>query len=615
MPFITLETFQIYFLILVRIASFMVSSPLFSMKGIPNLLKIGFSLLLSYLLYMVIPVDLAFKADSILAYGILIFKEVLFGLALGYVVNLIFITLEMAGQMVDFQIGFSMATYYSPLTGGRVSLFGNMYYWVGLALFFAVNGHYYLIYSLAQSFELVPLTTLNLQEINLIALVRLFSESFLIAFQIAVPIMIIILLVNLVMGLLARTVPQLNILILSLPLKVLVGILSIIVLLNPLGNMIMKVIESIPVKINDLLQIIPFIFLFAGEEKTEDPTPKKLQDARKKGQVAKSTDLNSGIILLLLVLLITGVGTLAFSNIHNFLKGFLVNGLNRNITSGNINGFLLEQFLFYFKTTLPFFGAIMVIGVLANLLQIGFVKSLHPLKPDFKRLNPIEGFKKIFSKKSLFELTKNMFKLVIVSYIAYTFVRDHIEGIFSTAYMGIYGLFPYFKEIVQSLMLRVGIIMGSLALVDYIYQRYEFKKSLKMTKNEVKEEFKQMEGDPQIKSQRKQKQREMAMGRMMDSLPESTVVITNPTHLAIAIKYEENTVEAPRVLAKGADFIAKKIREKAEEFSIPIIENKPLARVLYKEVEVGEEIPMELYQTVAEILAIVYQMDQKSRFI
>lgn len=593
----------------------MIASPLFSIKGIPSLLKIGFSIILSYLLFMVIGDSVSISSESIIAYGIMILNEVLFGLALGFAVNLVFICIQMAGQMIDFQIGFSMAATYDPLTNNKVSLFGNMYYWVGMALFFAVNGHYYLIYSLAQSFELVPLNTLTFYELNVGSIIDLFSEGFLIAFQIAVPTIIILLLMDATMGLLARTVPQLNILMLGLPLKVLVGLLSTIVLLPALGYMMTNVIEALPYRINELLNIIPFIFFFAADEKTEQPTPKKLDDARKKGQVAKSTDLNSAIILLLLVILISTLGNFIFSNIYLFLQESLGNGLNRNITQGNISHLILEQILSFFKITIPILGGVMVVGVLTNLLQIGFVRSLHPLKPDIKRLNPIEGFKRIFSKKSLFELTKNLLKLIIVGYLAYSYINDNLKSIFSTTQMSIQGYFPFFKEIVLGLMLRIGIVMIILSIIDYIYQRYEFKKNLRMTKHEIKEEMKQMEGDPQIKSLRKQKQRQLAMKRMMAEVPNATVIITNPTHLAIAIKYDEKTIGAPIVLAKGADYVAERIRYIAKEEKIPIIENKPLARILYKEVDIGQEVPMELYQAVAEILAMVYQMESKSKFV
>src|SRR5690554_193445 len=246
----SIEHFLIFFLILIRIASFLVTTPLFSVKGIPNLLKVGFAIILSYLLYISMPFD-SLNEPSMLSYGIMAVKEALFGMALGFTVNLIFVSFQMAGQMIDFQVGFSMASYYDPLSNNRVSLYGNMYYWLGITLFFAVNGHHYLIYTIAQSFELVPLNTLIFTDFNIISMVSIFSGSFLIAFQIAVSIVFIILLVDVVIGLLSRTVPQLNILMLGLPLKVLVGLLSTIILLPAIGDLMISIIESLPYQIED----------------------------------------------------------------------------------------------------------------------------------------------------------------------------------------------------------------------------------------------------------------------------------------------------------------------------------------------------------------------------
>ncbi len=610
-----MEEFLIFFLILVRIASFLVTSPIFSVRGVPNLLKVGFALILSYLLYLSVPLDPMLEHSSLLAYGIVVAKEALFGMALGFTVNLIFLSFQMAGQMIDFQVGFSMASYYDPLSNSRISLYGRMYYWLGITLFFALNGHHYLIYTLAQSFELVPLNTLILQDLSLPSMVNIFSGSFLIAFQIAVSIIFIILLVDVVIGLLSRTVPQLNILMLGLPLKVLVGMLSTIILLPAIGDLMVSIIESLPYQINDFLHIIPFVFLMAAEEKTEQPTPKKLEDARKKGQVAKSVDLNSAIILLLLVLLIGMLGDYIFGHILQYLKMSLGGDYIRPITLGEMPSFFMGHIGFYYRITLPLLGAIMATGVIANFVQVGFLRSFHPLKPDIKRLNPIEGFKRIFSKRALMEFLKNLLKLIVVGYISYRFIIKRLDRIFSVSKIGIGGIFPLFKELVVDLMLQIGWVMLGLAIMDYIYQRYEFRKSLRMTKHEVKEELKQMEGDPQVKSVIRQKQRQLATRRMMAEIPNATVVITNPSHFAVAIKYDEETTGAPKVVAKGVDYLAQKIKEIAKKEDIPIIENKPLARVLYREVEIGEEIPIELYQAVAEILAIVYQMEKRSKFI
>ncbi|MTI65707.1 MAG: flagellar biosynthesis protein FlhB [Firmicutes bacterium] len=358
----------------------------------------------------------------------------------------------------------------------------------------------------------------------------------------------------------------------------------------------------------------PSNFLLADEEKTEDPTPKKLADAKKKGQVAKSQDLSSVIILIIVIILLTAFGDEIFYSIYDLLKYSLHTNYNMLFTKGNLIDLFSHLFIKYVKITSYMFVVIIIGGVLSNLLQSGFIKATEPLKPDIKKLNPIEGFKKIFSKKALFDFAKTFFKMLTVGFIAYDFIKDNMDKIFSVTHIGLRGVFPFFKDFVISLMTKLAVILGILAIIDFIYQKYDFKKNLRMTKHEIKEETKQMEGDPQIKSQRKQKQRDMAMNRMISEVPSSDVVITNPTHLAVAIRYDTDKDDAPKVIAKGADFIAKQIREAANESDIPIIENKPLARTLYKQVEIDEEIPMELYQAVAEILALVYEMERKKKY-
>ena len=610
----SMEQLSVYFLILMRVLSFLAATPLLSLRGIPSLLKIGFSLILAYILYLAVPAQ-TLQEGSLLAYGILAAKEVLFGLALGYVVNLIFICIQMAGQLVDFQIGFSMATYYDPLTSNRVSLFSNLYYWVGIALFFAVNGHHYLIYAMTQSFELVPLGQLSFGQLDLDGIVTLFADMFRIAFEIAMPIIFIVLLADVIMGILSRSVPQINILMLNLPLKMLIGILAAIVLLPAFGNMLLSLIESLPYRIQDFMNDMPLAMMaFAAGEKTEEPTPKKKEDARKKGQVAKSYDLSSAITLILLILMSNMFGDSVFNALHRYVRHSLENGLSRSVTQGNLTSILLQDSGTYLKAVLPMMAGVMVIGILANIMQTGFLRSTYPLKPNLKRLNPIEGFKNIVSKRAFLNLCKNFLKLILVGYISYSFVEDNLEEILSVAHMSIRGVFPVVGDIVLGLLSRVGISLLALAAIDYMYQRYEFNRDMRMTKEEVKEELKQMEGDPQIRSLRRQKQRQMAMSRMMAAVPEATVVVTNPTHLAVALRYEEeSSAGAPVVVAKGADFIAQKIREIAKEHEIPIMENKSLARALYRNVEIGQEIPMELYQAVAEILAMVYRMEGKTK--
>ena len=349
---------------------------------------------------------------------------------------------------------------------------------------------------------------------------------------------------------------------------------------------------------------------FATDEKTEDPTPKKLSEARKKGQVAKSTDLNSVIILVLMAILLVFAGEYGFERMCMFLYGALSNA-DYMVTEGNLRALMNHYAYSYFSVMIVVFGTVMASGTAANLFQSGFLFSVEPLKPNFKKLNPVEGFKNLFSKKTVFNLAKTLFKFVLVGTVAYFFAKENLPKVFSAAGMEAKGVFPLVKDLVYDLVVRIAVVLGILAAADYAYQKYDFKKNLRMTKNEIKEEMKQMEGDPQIKSQRKQKQRQMSMSRMMADVPKATVVLTNPTHLSIALRYEEKNEEVPVIVAKGADLIAMRIREIAGENDIPIIENKPLARTLYKRSEVGDEVPADLYQAVAEILAAVYRMKNR----
>jgi flagellar biosynthetic protein FliR/FlhB len=244
-------------------------------------------------------------------------------------------------------------------------------------------------------------------------------------------------------------------------------------------------------------------------------------------------------------------------------------------------------------------------GIAANLMQTGIMFTKEPLKPDFKKLNPINGIKKMFSVRTLVELIKDIALISVVGYIGYKFIRENYTKILNLYNLRFGVLIEAIKELIQSIFFKVTLVLVAIGLADYIFQIRQFKKDMRMTKQEIKEEFKQQEGDPQVKGKIKQKQREMAMSRMMQSIPDASVIVTNPTHLAIALRYKEGKDEAPKVIGKGADYIALKIKEKAREYEIPIIENKPLARMIYEKVEIDEEIPVEMYQAVAEILAVI----------
>ncbi|HSL85823.1 MAG TPA: EscU/YscU/HrcU family type III secretion system export apparatus switch protein, partial [Bacteroidales bacterium] len=307
------------------------------------------------------------------------------------------------------------------------------------------------------------------------------------------------------------------------------------------------------------------------------------------------------------------LGDYLLKNSREFMTLALSQNVGKGLTETNVGGILYHNAMKVLLIFFPFGLIAVFIGVLTNVIQVGFLFTLEPLKPDFKRLNPIEGMKNIFSKKALFNMFKSIMKLLIVTYLTYTGIQKVMIPIRNLGGVGLEKLFGFFMDTVRTLSISIASLMIILGIIDFVFQRKEFRKNLMMTKQEIKDEYKQMEGDPKIKAKRQQRQREMSMGRTMQSVEASTVIITNPTHIAIALRYEQGKDEAPVVMAKGLDYMAMKMREKAKEMDIPIIENKPLARSMYYKVEPGSSVPVEMYQAVAEILALVFTMNRKKR--
>ncbi len=348
--------------------------------------------------------------------------------------------------------------------------------------------------------------------------------------------------------------------------------------------------------------------LFASsEEKTEEATPHRKQEARKKGQVARSSDLNGAVVIMAMILFLYFTRGYFYDNLMVFIQHIFSEELLVSFDDAQLLRLYKLILNSYLRLMLPVFAIAVVSGLLVNFLQIGFMFSPEAIKPKASNINPIEGFKKMFSKKSLVEMCKALFKIVIVGLVVFNIIKTRFQKLFFLPDMDISAIVAYIGQLVFQIALGACLIFIIIAMLDFIFQKWEHKENLKMSKYEVKQEMKQTEGDPQLKSKLKEKQRQMAMGRMMESVPEATVVVTNPTHFAIALKYEDG-MEAPTVLAKGADYLAKKIKEKAEENKVPIVENKNIARTLYKNVEIGEHIPVELYQAVAEILAALYKI-------
>ena len=349
-----------------------------------------------------------------------------------------------------------------------------------------------------------------------------------------------------------------------------------------------------------------------GGEKTEEPTAKKLSDARKEGQVARSQELVMAASLMALFLILKiFVGWIGKRLISLFQK---VYGVFEVFTGDEENGtvimmaMLREVILDTIVILLPIFGAALLSAFVINVFQVKWQISLKPLQPKLNKFDPVSGLKKMFSADKIFELIKALLKIIIIGLLAYSTLKDKMNIIFHLIDMELGNAIVEIGDLVLSLGIKISAFYMIIGLADYIYQKMKFKKEMMMTKQEIKDEFKQTEGDPQVKGRIRQKMREAARRRMMQKLPEADVVITNPTHFACALKYDKTQNDAPVLIAKGADYLAEKIKEVARENFVPIVENKPLARMLYYNVELEQEIPEELYQMAAEVLRYVYSL-------
>lgn len=349
--------------------------------------------------------------------------------------------------------------------------------------------------------------------------------------------------------------------------------------------------------------------LFAGE-KTEEATPKRKEEARGRGQVARSNDVNAAFGILAAFVLLQMFGAAIYQELASLMREIFGNLAQQQFTIPELQQLFFKLGLVFFKAALPVMLVIVVVSLLLNYLQVGFIFTLEPLMPDFNKINPITGFGRLFSKRSLVELAKSMLKLGVVSYFVYRFIYQSVGQIPTLMRADLNVGLKVSAGMVVDLVFQISAVMIILAGLDYLYQNWEYQENLKMSKEEVKQEYKQTEGDPHIKGKIKERQRAMAMRRMMQEVPKASVIVTNPTHYAVALRYEK-TMAAPQVVAKGADLIALKIKEIAREHKVAVVENKPLARALYASADIGDAVPAELYKAVAEVLAYVYRMKRR----
>lgn len=354
-----------------------------------------------------------------------------------------------------------------------------------------------------------------------------------------------------------------------------------------------------------------------GGEKTEQPTTKKLKDARDEGNVAKSQELVSAVSLVVSFAMLRftigwiGEGMLdVYTNIYGMITTLSV-GSGQEITRNTVMSILFDVAIDMLLIVLPLFAVLFVINFLGDLFQVKWKITSKPMKPKLNKLSPLKGVKRIFSTQSLVKLLKSIALMLIIVLLVYQTIMSKIYLLYQFYDMPLMQGIQIIGELVLDTALKISCVYLIVGIGDYVYQKLKFKNEMMMTKQEVKDEYKNAEGDPQIKGQIKRRMLQASQRRMMNDLPKADVVITNPTHFAVALQYDLKIASAPVVIAKGEDFLAQKIKDKARELDIEIVENKPLARALYANVDIGQEIPEELYQAVADVLAYVYNIKNK----
>ncbi|WLR46935.1 flagellar biosynthesis protein FlhB [Halobacillus litoralis] len=350
---------------------------------------------------------------------------------------------------------------------------------------------------------------------------------------------------------------------------------------------------------------------FAADEKTEKATPKKREDTRKKGQVPKSQDVNTGFLLILIFGTLFLLGDYMEGTLKGMYKVAFNEYIHKDLSQEQTHAMFVEMTVEISKIIAPIMGVAVVAGIASNLLQVGVMFTGEPLKMDLKKLDPIKGAKRIFSARALVELLKSLLKISMVGVITFAIIWVNKDQMMMMSQKSVEDALSFFGTITTIMGLASALALLILSVLDYTYQKYDHEKNIRMSKKDIKDEHKNMEGDPQIKAKIKEKQRQMSAARMMSEVPDADVVITNPTHYAIAIKYDEAKSDAPYVVAMGVDFIALKIKEVAKSNDVVTVENRPLARALYQHSEIDQPIDEQFYKAVAEVLAYVYQLERK----
>ncbi|WP_096199376.1 flagellar biosynthesis protein FlhB [Bacillus sp. FJAT-45350] len=359
---------------------------------------------------------------------------------------------------------------------------------------------------------------------------------------------------------------------------------------------------------------MPYLSLnlqFFADEKTEKATPKKRQEQRKKGQVAKSNDVNTAIILLIVFLFLWFIGGMLGYKLIDIMEHTFREYLLMELTPSSITAIFYELTMEAVVLVLPIMAIAMIAGVFSSYIQVGPLFAPEAIKMKLSKLDPIKGAKRIFSVRALVELLKSLLKISLVGIVVFTILWINLDSVMILALKSVEDGFYQIAMLTVIMGIAVALLLLILSIPDYLYQKYDHEKQMKMSKKDIKDEHKNTEGDPRIKSKRRQKQMEMAMQRMMQEVPKADVVITNPTHYAIALRYDGEKMDAPVIVAKGVDYVALKIKGIARTNNVITVENKPLARALYAQAEIGDQVPEDLFKAVAEVLAYVYRLKNK----
>ncbi len=343
------------------------------------------------------------------------------------------------------------------------------------------------------------------------------------------------------------------------------------------------------------------------QEKTEKATPKKRQDARKKGQVPTSQDVSSAALILIIVLVFKGFGGDLITSLQETMRRIFSSLTTNPMTDTVFIQLMQDGMIGIFYMLAPILGLMALVSLMSVILQHGVLWTAEPITPQFSRIDPIAGFKRIFSVAALVNVAKTVLKFLVIGFVAYLVIQRELPGVLSMSRADA-DILLLVGEKITRIILWCGLVIAIIASADFGYQLWEHERKLRMSHQEIKDELKQAEGTPLVRSRIKSLQRDIARKRMMSDVPKADVVITNPTHLAVALSYRSEKMEAPKVVAKGAGFVAQKIKEIAQEHQVPIVENKPVAQTLFRTVDIGREIPSKIYRAVAEILAYVYKL-------